>query len=82
MQLFNPALDAKGELIPNLGDMSNLVSDHVDSLLNEEKTVIVKRISENHREFSTTVDSSLIGNDAEAMSLCLVNLKTKKLVKI
>ena len=78
LQLFKPALDAKGELIPNLGHASNLVSDYAGSLLKEEKASIMKKISDSYREFSTTIDGSPIGNDAEAMSLRLVNKRTKK----
>ena len=73
LQIFKPALDAKGELIPNLGHTSNLVSDYAGSLLKEEKASIMKKISESYRKFSATIDGSPIGNDAEAMLLRLVN---------
>ena len=41
----------------------------------------MNKISKSYREFSTTIDSSPIGNDAEAMSLRLVNQRTKKVSK-
>ena len=78
LQLFKPALDAKGEINPTLGHSSNLVSDCIGSMLNDEKGFIRKKIAESYKEFSTTIDGSPIGNDAEAMSLRLVNKKTKK----
>ena len=78
LQLFKPALDAKGDTNPNIGHSSNLISDHLAQVLKKEKELIRNEINESYDEFAVTIDGSPIGDDAEAISLRLVNKNTKK----
>ena len=78
LQIFSPALDAKGNINPNIGHASNLCSDYIGPVRSDERKLIKDMIGESYKEFSLTVDGSPIGNDAEAITLRLVNKITKK----
>ena len=77
LQLFKPALDAKGDTNPNIGHTSNLISDHIALVRKEEKDFICNEINASYDKFAVTIDGSPIGDDAEAISLRLVSKKTK-----
>ena len=78
LQIFKPALDAKGPILPSVGHASNLVSDYVTAIQKEEKDKIRLKTSESYEQFSVTIDGSPIGNDAQAMSIRLVSKKNKR----
>ena len=75
LQIFRPALEAKENIHSSIGHSSHLVADYINTIQKEEKDKIVKKINERFDEFSTTIDGSPIGNEAEAVSLTLANKK-------
>ena len=78
LERFKNVLNTKGDQNPNIGHASNLVSDYIGLIKNEEKEKIKKIIKDIYKEYFTIFDNSPIGDDAKAIAIRLVNKKIKK----